>query len=303
MKFGKFGKQPKAFTLIELLVVIAIIAILAAILFPVFATAREKARQTSCLSNEKQLGLAVLQYYNDYDETPPCGNSQTNQPTGWAGQIYPYVKSKQVFVCPSDLTIGPSSSYCYNRFITIQNPNPGYYTGALWGAYPISQFGAPSRTVLFAEIAGSAGYDVSDLNPADANSDLHGGGKSPTGCGLGWEYDPFAQGGSTGDTFANQTCGGTSCPGTFTLMYATGYPYNCQTGYCASTTNYLAPTGRHNGGSNYLLADGHAKWFIASQVSAGQNNGTVGSCAGVGSGQAMNTQCGASNLAATWSIF
>src|ERR1051326_5958910 len=66
----------KAFTLIELLVVIAIIAILAAILFPVFAQAREKARQTSCLSNEKQLGLAVMQYLQDYDELLPTGTAE-----------------------------------------------------------------------------------------------------------------------------------------------------------------------------------------------------------------------------------
>jgi prepilin-type N-terminal cleavage/methylation domain-containing protein len=70
-----FGKKTRGFTLIELLVVIAIIAILAAILFPVFAKAREKARQTSCLSNLKQLSLAILQYTNDNNETYP--------PTGW----------------------------------------------------------------------------------------------------------------------------------------------------------------------------------------------------------------------------
>src|SRR6201990_1309136 len=84
-----------AFTLIELLVVIAIIAILAAILFPVFAQAREKARQTSCLSNEKQLGLGVLQYVQDYDEVFPMANS-TNWANGWAIVTQPYVKSYAV---------------------------------------------------------------------------------------------------------------------------------------------------------------------------------------------------------------
>src|SRR6187549_594984 len=86
----KFG-----FTLIELLVVIAIIAILAAILFPVFAQAREKARQTACLSNEKQLVLGVLQYVQDYDEVFPSRSRDGINwiPAGWASITYPYVKS------------------------------------------------------------------------------------------------------------------------------------------------------------------------------------------------------------------
>jgi prepilin-type N-terminal cleavage/methylation domain-containing protein/prepilin-type processing-associated H-X9-DG protein len=120
-------KKKKAFTLIELLVVIAIIALLAAILFPVFARARENARRTSCLSNMKQLGLGFLQYKQDYDERLPlAGNYQ-----GWAkgahwvsgpdntplvsgnplvptaqadvekGAIFPYIKSDQLYICPS----------------------------------------------------------------------------------------------------------------------------------------------------------------------------------------------------------
>src|ERR1700758_2071511 len=96
--------KTKGFTLIELLVVIAIIAILAAILFPVFAKVREKARQTSCLSNEKQLGLGITQYNQDYDELVPAGYFPTNQPPGqgWAGELYSYVKSKKVFLCPDE---------------------------------------------------------------------------------------------------------------------------------------------------------------------------------------------------------
>jgi prepilin-type N-terminal cleavage/methylation domain-containing protein/prepilin-type processing-associated H-X9-DG protein len=104
----------RGFTLIELLVVIAIIAILAAILFPVFAKAREKARQTSCLSNLKQLGLGVRMYAQDYDErnmadslgpgvayTTPSGQVLTNNYMLWMFSIYPYVKNLQIFNCPS----------------------------------------------------------------------------------------------------------------------------------------------------------------------------------------------------------
>ena len=89
-----------AFTLIELLVVIAIIAILAAILFPVFARARENARRSSCQSNLKQIGLGMLQYTQDYDEKTTL--TDYNNVYSWRDSIYPYIKSEQIFVCPSD---------------------------------------------------------------------------------------------------------------------------------------------------------------------------------------------------------
>ncbi len=93
--------KTQGFTLIELLVVIAIIAILAAILFPVFAKAREKARQTSCLSNMRQIGLAVYQYTEDNDELLPNRKNEGGH-LNWKTYINPYVKSTQVWVCPSD---------------------------------------------------------------------------------------------------------------------------------------------------------------------------------------------------------
>ena len=123
-------KRQNGFTLVELLVVIAVIAILAAILFPVFASVREKARSISCLSNEKQLGLAIMQYVNDYDEVlPPNSNNApptyaagtgSNTSSSWKNLIYPYVKSLQVYECPSDdWSLGQDGtgippSYCVN---------------------------------------------------------------------------------------------------------------------------------------------------------------------------------------------
>jgi len=93
----------RGFTLIELLVVIAIIAILAAILFPVFARAREKARQTSCLSNVKQIGLGNLMYAQDYDEKTVYGSGYQypNGSLNWQLKVEPYVKNWQIFKCPS----------------------------------------------------------------------------------------------------------------------------------------------------------------------------------------------------------
>jgi prepilin-type N-terminal cleavage/methylation domain-containing protein/prepilin-type processing-associated H-X9-DG protein len=111
------SKRHGAFTLIELLVVIAIIAILASILFPVFGRARENARRSSCLSNMKQLGLGMMQYTQDYDEKFPCpgatdwngefrNDNGTAARASWRQKIFPYVKSVQIFICPSNIAGG-----------------------------------------------------------------------------------------------------------------------------------------------------------------------------------------------------
>ena len=142
------------FTLIELLVVIAIIAILAALLFPVFAKVREKARQTSCASNEKQLGLAFTQYIQDNDEMFPSGNTSvpSDAGQGWAGQIYPYVKSTAVYRCPDDSTTSPNISYGYNRNLASQSQ---------------AVLHAPAGTVLSFEVAG---INADPTIPAEAVS-------------------------------------------------------------------------------------------------------------------------------------
>src|SRR5512142_1231654 len=114
-------RRSKGFTLIELLVVIAIIAILAAILFPVFAKAREKARQASCLSNQKQIGLAMMQYVQDYDETYPASwltnADYTVYYASYVDSLMPYMKSEAIWFCPSLPKPGFSKS-------TYLNGNP-----------------------------------------------------------------------------------------------------------------------------------------------------------------------------------
>ena len=104
----------RGFTLIELLVVIAIIAILAAILFPVFARAREKARQSSCLSNVKQIMLAELMYAQDFDERFQVGGYSAGG--YWHTVISPYLKNAQILVCPSDAVLSAGTGYGWNFY-------------------------------------------------------------------------------------------------------------------------------------------------------------------------------------------
>lgn len=119
----------RGFTLIELLVVIAIIAILAAILFPVFAKAREKARQSSCLSNIKQIGLAVLQYAQDYDErlVRHCYQPGANYP--WSVAIMPYLKNTQVLQCPSSNGLFASATGCGHYGLNLSTTPTGGTVG------------------------------------------------------------------------------------------------------------------------------------------------------------------------------
>ncbi len=172
--------KQKGFTLIELLVVIAIIAILAAILFPVFAQAREKARQISCVSNEKQLALAIIMYSGDYDEYyPPAENGNLARDVAgecWQTCILPYIKSTNVFACPDDSAAPLDAqhpglygcSYAVNSFADWYNSDNYHFTtvgpmavlghGAGNGYNnnqgPINQalMTQPSGTILLAEV-------------------------------------------------------------------------------------------------------------------------------------------------------
>jgi prepilin-type N-terminal cleavage/methylation domain-containing protein/prepilin-type processing-associated H-X9-DG protein len=126
MRISTRARRAPGFTLIELLVVIAIIAILAAILFPVFAQAREKARQTACLSNQRQLGTAIMAYCQDYDELYPTHNEVANDfmspaaAANWPRGCQPYIKSGGIFACPSatpDPTQTPNAAWTYCSYL------------------------------------------------------------------------------------------------------------------------------------------------------------------------------------------
>ena len=237
----------KGFTLIELLVVIAIIAILAAILFPVFAQAREKARQTSCLSNCKQIGTGLQLYTDDYDETYPllCINDDTicegflpNTNTmmqchgiwntnwyTWYQMIYPYVKNPNMLNCPSN-------PYKKNTYATNMILGYGYNQ---WLSLPSSY--RNTANMLY----GQTGYDEGRVK-----------GFTPTSMS------------AIKDTAALVFCCDT------TIIYNSGYslgwiyacPHQINDDY-----NSIAPSSgdkyaaRHNGGLCYTFCDGHAKYF------------------------------------------
>jgi len=229
MKTSAQFRIRKGFTLIELLVVIAIIAILAAILFPVFARARENARRSSCQSNLKQIGLGVMQYTQDYDEIYPLRRGgSASAPLGagapashmWYGSLNPYLKSAQLFQCPSDATSGSSDTgageytdYFYNSLLTNKSQ---------------ARLSATASTIMLGDIGtiptGTADSDREDFKMTD-------------GCG---------------NDGSGEVC---SSPPSAT------YPVGGLAVIDNNVPARVPAAQRHLEGANYGFADGHVKWF------------------------------------------
>jgi prepilin-type N-terminal cleavage/methylation domain-containing protein/prepilin-type processing-associated H-X9-DG protein len=237
------SKYVRAFTLIELLVVIAIIAILAAILFPVFAQARESARTSSCASNIKQINLALMQYVQDYDErypmwqygipagdpaydkTDPFGGVYHNRNIGWDIVTQPYIKNKQVMWCPS--VSSPGNDYDNNSKVDSD------WTGSI-------------NYAINAELSGRGGDSwlsprkLAAVNfPASTISLLEDGSQTSEGATMGLNGEEW---GWTGDFKSN--------------LYAEG----------ATGDTSKAPLRRHKSGANYGFVDGHMKWYSAGSM-------------------------------------
>ncbi len=276
----------QGFTLIELLVVIAILGLLAAILFPVFAHVRENGRRSVCLSNLHQLGLGLQMYAHDNEETFPAGThggrtiqvlpvrtrQEPGDGMGWAGEVYPYVKATAVFTCPDDSPVssdtaalrqccdgtklspaGVPVAYGYNRALIVP-PFPGGQ-GLDGKADRLRQ---PSGTVLLFEITG----DTVDVTQPDEGASQ--GITLFSTSGNGMELASAITGpDKRGERFALGVRG---------VIYATGRLGSDTDNRTGDPDGFgdLFPSreGRHSGGSNFLLTDGHAKWLLPEKVAS-----------------------------------
>lgn len=275
----------RAFTLIELLVVTGIIAVIAAIMFPVFASVRERGRRTACLSNERQLGMAMLQYVADSGETFPGGLIWAGDK--WVSQTYPYVKAAAPFGCPSAASpayyeagvaavtlpvgYGLNSDLAWHQFTTdaathkVIQPAEGSGLGALT---------APAKTVLFFEVDHGGAY----LNQGPHTSD---------GSVLG---DAGTTGSAEGDGK-----GGTLTDATYPLttsafgrsLYATGNVGGRLLNGATKDGKILGSGSvpRHADGANYVACDGHAVWLRPEAVSGGDNAAAPDCSQGTEAGQ------------------
>jgi prepilin-type N-terminal cleavage/methylation domain-containing protein len=255
----------KGFTLIELLVVIAIIAILAAILFPVFAKAREKARQTTCTSNMKQLGLAFLQYIQDNDEHFP---NSINYGSGWAGHVYPYVKATGTYVCPDDSDARTANGGSGQPFVKGTDYPVSYVAngsildgGVPWTAmvngntqfpkgYPLSGLAGPATTVLMYEGDNQIG-----------GGDTQGGANN--------FFNP-SNGGSDADSTASDGTVTQYQTPVITTRHSSGGPVGTNAGQTSlDSGREAAPVAATyvDGSNSYVFADGHAKFVDWSKIS------------------------------------
>ncbi len=251
--FIRRNNVKRGFTLIELLVVIAIIAILAAILFPVFARARENARKSSCQNNLKQLALGFKQYINDFDERYPLvastvgtGGSGT-PPYGWADSLQPYIKNTQVYQCPSDAAEGADLStdagytdYWYNRNFVRHIPRAA--AAIVTGANE-SMLGSSSQTIIAGDGGSSQGTNTGSARYAicgNGTDNVTAQGSIPT-TGL----PAFSDNGAAPTAATESACGAVAVP-----SVSTGASYGT---YPAAVL--------HLDGANFAFSDGHVKWL------------------------------------------
>jgi len=252
--------KKQAFTLIELLVVIAIIAILAAILFPVFAQARGKARQASCLSNEKELGIAIGMYKQDYDETYPrllwLNWSMWPMPS-WSSKLVidPYLKNHGIMVCPSD-QFKASEKQLTSNLGGLPASRPPYQLSLLANAISPKwngMFGVSPNPHGIFSYGGFAGGDQRTITDATV--------KQPTNVVM------LAEGFSQMENYWGCEWWSSTEGGSFCYDWWNGPFEGITSDWEINLLAFAGPGNpvynawhKHNGGSNYLFADGHTKW-------------------------------------------